>query len=235
MTQWTVGWQKIKHRWGTWRSPPHLVLLDDIAAGTDDEAALQAFERWCAAHAGSVCHLGLSSRWMLLGVQDGAQAHGEALDQAQSTWVHYLDLDTASFQQDWVVRASLIEGSWLFCALPAPLLARLHALARTHAVQLRWVGPWWAKALATCCQTLERPQQEGVTHCLQMAEPLVWTGVRLQSDASGAWRLARIWIEWGAPSAPPAPTSTQIRVADLLVTQAHGVEFGAPHLWQVAA
>lgn len=134
---------------GRWQVRSAVLMAPAHAPGDAEaiDAGVQALSQWAQAHPGASLDLGLSSRWLLCAATPDATTAEQALQLAVQQWVHYLGLDEASLQADWVLQPVVSPRVRLVCAVPRALLHGLHEAAAEHGVRLRAVLPWWAFGL----------------------------------------------------------------------------------------
>lgn len=190
------AWSRIKGHWATLREQPSLFLH---ASGVDVEAdaqVLAAFGRWCEAHPGWACRVGLSGRWLLHSVAAPDMNPSEALEHAVQQWAYYLDLDEAALTRDWLVRQVNVKSASLLCASPASFIDGLKAHARSHGVQLQWVGPWWAQGVQAWLSALASgPDRAEGVWTLHLLEPERVTHVEVLMQPDQVPRLQRVWSD----------------------------------------
>lgn len=214
-------WEQAKHLWArlqgrlrTSVKPRQVFVHAAMADDAQDWASVgQSFAGWCAQHPGEVCVLGLSSRWLLNAVVDAALSSEDARQQAAQQWSHYMDLDEAVLQSDWVWRQVLVTKQRLLCAVPKGLIEALQEAARSQGVSLAWVGPWWARAVQTwLADALEESGdavQDASATALQRSvlslwEPGLITHIEAASTPGQPGRqLTRVWIEASAQAMVP--------------------------------
>ncbi|MFT3858858.1 MAG: hypothetical protein QM742_15630 [Aquabacterium sp.] len=205
----------------TWMRPS-VVLLSPWSGGRADapadiDAALEDFERWCQAHAGAVCDVALSGRWLLSCVvpdEANEQAEEMPLSQggrgpardpleamrayAERQWDHYLGLDAGDLARQWVVRPLMQGQVRLVCAMPSDLLEGLTRHAKAHAVVLRRVRPWWICALQAWMAA--EPGQTALAMAERTAGGQFITWARWSGRPSQGGVLESIWSEWRGPA-----------------------------------
>lgn len=168
-----------------WRS--HTLFLQPLAGQEGFEAALQAWEQWCAQHAGSRCELALSSQW----VMPCAGAPAQALPQ----WAHYMDLNEAVIDASWVLRATDAAPA-LSCIAPRALIEGLQQAARQHRVSLDWVGPWWAWAVQGWLNQADAGSTvDDKVRTLEVIEPAMVTRVRMAASDDRRQTLDQVWTQ----------------------------------------
>ncbi|RZI84069.1 MAG: hypothetical protein EOP38_10340 [Rubrivivax sp.] len=155
---------------------------------SDQEAALAAWDQWCAQHAGAQCELALSGHWLM--------ACAAPPDQALQQWDHYMGLSAATMAQAWVLRSVETKPFTLACAAPLAFIDGLRKVAAQHKVTLAWVGPWWARPVQ---RWLAGAPQSG-EHLVQAREPGLSTYFRWTLDSVGKKRML-VWTEVGEGSA----------------------------------
>jgi len=188
----------------------HTVFLRPTHAQAGHDAALAAWAQWCEAHAGSTCELALSSHWVI-------PCAGEA-GQALPRWEHYMELNAATIDRDWILRSS--QAPSVSCIAPRALVEGLQQTAREHSVRLRWVGPWWAWHVPGWWRSLQT-HAPGSTQTLQAQEPGIGTWLTASLDARRKPVLEQIWTQ----------TSDAVEAVPAAVAQSPGptrVEAGVP-------
>ncbi|HET8869948.1 MAG TPA: hypothetical protein VFM48_05850 [Aquabacterium sp.] len=146
------------------------------------EPALTDWAHWCEQHRGACVNVALSSHWMLVAVSDDAAA----------LWHHYYGLDEVTLSTQWLRRSVKVGEGILHCALPKALMEGLQSTARTHAVHIRWAGPWWLAALQSHLQNEQAKDQgpanwSGQEPGVRVHAELFWEGTRPQ--------IRQVWCE----------------------------------------
>lgn len=196
------AWSRIKGRWATLRDEPCLFLHASGAGAEPDAQVLVAFGKWCEAHPGWACRVGLSGRWLLHSVAEPDMNPSAALEHAVQQWAYYLDLDEAALTRDWRVRQVNVRSASLLCASPVSFIDGLKAQAKLHGVRLQWVGPWWAQGVQTWLSALESaPDRAEGVWTLLLIEPERVTHVEALMQPGRAPRLQRVWSDRALPLA----------------------------------
>lgn len=218
---------------GRWQVRSAVLMAPAHAPGDAEaiDAGVQALSQWAQAHPGASLELGLSSRWLLCAATPDATTAEQALQLAVQQWVHYLGLDEASLQADWVLQPVVSPRVRLVCAAPRALLDGLHEAAAEQGVRLRAVLPWWAfglqAVLGDATEAADSPDATDVTDAASVG-PLSWcwdepgwrTCVQAVNTARAAgalastpapvavsgWVVDRIWMS--APDEAAAPTES---------------------------
>lgn len=226
---WTLAWRRAGMRLrSTWR--PHALFLHAPQTRTADvDAAIAAFGRWCAAHEGAACELGLSSRWLLSSVADPTLDADAARLQAMQQWTHYLDLDEAVLASDWVLRQVVQGDVSVVCAAPRVLIDGLRGQAALHAVSLNGVGPWWARAVQGWLASRQPGPGDRTEHALHLVEPGLVTCALASQGTTGSAVLQRIWVEQGVSASamtltlPSPPCATGERADERAQAKPDGI------------
>lgn len=206
----------IQGRLRTWRKPQAVFLAPEPASThsthsthgnnsansglvPDHGPALLAWRDWAQAHVGQRCTVGLSSRWLLHTLVPQAEGpaltKAQALEAASQQWQHYMGLSPSDLDAQWLLRPTAVPGGWLVAACPRTLVADLLAVAQGHAVQVHWMGPWWAQGLQAWLQK-KGPAGAAQASTLAMVEP-AWA-IAAQAQAG---ELQRLWAQ-PTPSSP---------------------------------
>ena len=200
-------WQVVKGRVrSNWR-PHHLYLFDRASSFTSSDAAVVAFGQWCEVHPGAVCEIGLSGRWLLSSVSQIDADHDAAYGHALQQWSHYLDIDQAALESDWVLRQLALPNVSLLCAAPRVLIEGLREQASSHGVRLEWVGPWWTRCAQAWLASLDQAGEKASSQPeFAMYEPGLLTHIRAHvrtdlNEARGA-RLSDVWTEVTSEAVP---------------------------------
>lgn len=194
-----VWLQRLRRRWqGHWR-PTQLALVGDLG-GVD--GVLAAFEQWCQDHEGSVCEVGLSSRWLRLAVASPLESAEQGWERALAQWAQLDELDAATLAENWRVRQVRVPRLHLCCAVPRELVDGLLARAKAHRVRIDALGPWWARGLA---RVLARPVTQLDRH-LVLQEPGWITQVQIQVDAD----QVAVQALWSEPEGANWPAGAQV-------------------------
>lgn len=164
------------------------------------DVVADSFAAWCAGHVGERCVIGLSSECLLQALVSVELNEQEALAQAVQQWAHYMDVDGAELEANWLLRRVTVAGQHLVSAAPAGLVATLTAAAKAHAVRLAWVGPWWAHGVQNWLDELGyaadlSSDADGAVVTLQAREPGLTVHVQAAVAKGQAARLQRLWIE----------------------------------------
>jgi hypothetical protein len=203
-----AGLQRLRRRVATSRRPHELFVHGASDAPSELSEALDAFAQWAAENAGAVCAVGLSSRWLLNSVAPADMGAEAAAQQALQQWVHYMDMDEAALQSEWVLRRAASVQVHLLTAAPRTLIDGLGERADQHGIRLEWVGPWWARGVQTWLAALQDQVQPDTSHVLHLLEPGLVTHVQAEREGEGAGRLTRVWVEGGMAEAPASPGAT---------------------------
>lgn len=189
-------WRKFKGRWASMRRAPAVFLFAPSPGAEGEAQALAAFALWCEAHAGMNCRVGLSGAWLLHCVPVLGKEVPPIRQQALQQWAHYLDVDEASLERDWVLRDVRLPGATLVCAAPRTLMEGLLKHAADHGVRLVWVGPWWAHGAQAWLNTLTPTvdQTDGL-RTLHLHEPGLVTHVQAICSPHEATAFKRIWCD----------------------------------------
>lgn len=194
------AWSRMKGRWATLRDEPCLFLHASAPGSEADAQVLAAFGRWCEAHPGWACRVGLSGRWLLHSVAAPDMSPADALAHAVQQWAYYLDLDEAGLMRDWLVRQVNVRAAGLLCASPASFIDGLKAHAKSHGVQLTWVGPWWAQGVQACLADLvSAPDRAQGVWTLHLVEPERVTHLDVLMQPGRQARLQRVWSDRALP------------------------------------
>lgn len=176
------------------------VQADPLAMEPAWAGVAQSFAAWCAAHVGERCVVGLSSHGLLHALVDADLNEQDAVAQAVQQWAHYLDMDAASLQADWLLRRVTVGGRHLVSAAPMALIDALLDGAQAHGVHLTWVGPWWARGAQSWLRDLSgsgggQPDASEATWTLEAREPGLVTRIEASAVPGRALRLQRLWME----------------------------------------
>ena len=212
---------------GRWQVRSAVLMAPAHAPGDAEaiDAGVQALSQWAQAHPGASLELGLSSRWLLCAATPDATTAEQALQLAVQQWVHYLGLDEAGLQADWVLQPVVSPRVRLVCAVPRALLDGLHEAAAEQGVRLRAVLPWWAFGLQavlgdaaevadaappgplswcwdepgwrTCVQAVN------TANTVQAADALTSASVASAPASARGWVIDRIWMS--APDEAAGP------------------------------
>ena len=180
-----------------------------IPGGPAAPADLPAwFDDWCAAHAGYAVHGLLSGYWthQVLGQVAAGAAAPDALALARLDWAPFHSVQAL---QSWSTVGWTHNTGWGACALHGLSLPALQAIAQRHAVNLRHLQPWWARALPWAAARAEGlALGEGVA--LGLVEPglLTW----MQCDQGHLLSVQQRRLSQAQPLA--------LRVQELLAAQA---------------
>lgn len=224
--------QRLRVRWQV-RSA---VLMAPAHAPGDAEAidaGVQALSQWAQAHPGGSLELGLSSRWLLCAATPEATTAEQALQLAVQQWAHYLGLEEASLQADWVLQPVVSPRVRLVCAVPRALLEGLHEAAAEHGVRLRAVLPWWAFGLQAALDEAAQVgdaapvgplswcwDEPGWRTCVQAVNTARTAGVPDSSSvAASGWVVDRVWMS--APDGAAGPMGSAMPVASLPAAPEH--------------
>jgi hypothetical protein len=202
---WSMLCARVRTSWA-----PHSVWLapglsaepapigSEALSGASPELAMEAWCRWCDAHAGSCVELGLSGHWLWSTVPDmpadsgsGARLQATSIKQARMQWSHYLGYEEAALDEAWLWRAVPAAGSPLVCALPYAVLDALQDVAQAHHVSLQWAGPWWLRGVQVWMASSEG---DGGTQ-LCAVEPGLVTHLERSVGGEQPSRLVRVWTE----------------------------------------
>ena len=224
-------WQMVKGRvQSSWR-PHQLFLFDRASSFTSVDAAVAAFGQWCEVHPGAVCSVGLSGRWLLNSVSQIDSDHDAAYGHALQQWSHYLDIDQAALEADWVLRQLTLPNVSLLCAAPRSLIDGLREQAATHSVQLNWVGPWWTRRVQAWLASLDEASGHTPAQTEFMVyEPGLITHVRAHVHEARGARLSDIWTEVTSEAVP----EMAVTAGACLTPPPAGVSLGEPfehHIW----
>jgi len=233
--------QRLRGRWQV-RSA---VLMAPAHAPGDAEAidaGVQALSQWAQAHPGASLELGLSSRWLLCAATPDATTAEQALQLAVQQWVHYLGLDEAGLQTDWVLQPVVSPRVRLVCAVPRALLDGLHEAAAEHGVRLRAVLPWWAfglqAVLGDAAEVADAAppsplswcwDEPGWRTCVQAVNTARAAGALAATPAlvpalvpAPSWVVDRIWMSAPDEAAAPVESETSLTpVASLPAAPEH--------------
>lgn len=199
-----TSWFKPQHWWACVRGrlrtslKPRVLYVHAGPSGAEREwmGVAQGFASWCVDHVGETCMLGLSSSWLLNGLVSADLDEQDALAQTAQQWSHYMDVDAASLQADWILRQVAVGDQHLLCAAPSALIEVLKKVADEHGVRLLWVGPWWARAVQTWLLAVgEQPVEAETVSTLQAREPGLITSVEASFSAGQIGQIQRIWVE----------------------------------------
>lgn len=190
----------------------------------------QSFAAWCAAHVGERCMVGLSSHGLLHALVDADLNEQDAVAQAVQQWAHYLDMDAASLQEDWLLRRVTVGGRHLVSAAPMALIDALLDGAQAHGVRLSWVGPWWARGAQSWLRNLSgsgggQPDASEATWTLEAREPGLVTRIEARAVPGQAPRLQRLWME-ADNGASASASAVSVRLAS---PQQQGIACEAHH------
>lgn len=204
-------WRRVKGRWASLRRVPALFLFSPSPGAEEDAQALAAFGHWCEAHQGEACRVNLSGQWLLHSVPASGADAQSSRQQAMQQWAHYLDLDEATIERDWVVRVVHTPARGLMCAAPRAIIDGLRTHARNHGVKLEWVGPWWAYGVQAWLANLPSTVQANDTHTLHLIEPGLMTHVQASAMPGQAGTLQRIWSDRG-PAAGKSGVAASVSI-----------------------
>lgn len=190
-------WACVRGRLRTSLKPRVLYVHAGLSCAEQEWVGVaQSFAAWCADHVGETCMLGLSSRWLLNGLVSADLDEQDAMAQVVQQWSHYMDVDAASLQADWILRQVSVGGQHLLCAAPSALIEALKNVAEERGVRLLWVGPWWARAVQTWLSTAGTQTAETATvSTLQAREPGLITNVEASFSQGKIGQIQRIWVE----------------------------------------
>ncbi|MDO9237132.1 MAG: hypothetical protein Q7U28_14000 [Aquabacterium sp.] len=164
-------------------------------AVSGDADGLQSFAQWCTEYEGARCVLRLSGSSVLTSVAPTGLDADAAYSQAVQQWAHYLDLDEAALQADWVLRQVTLPAVSVVCAAPRALIEALQDHASEHAIKLDWVGPAWAPAVQTWLATLRCEEQAEIVHRMRLPEAGWETHIEAAQLPGQAAHLTRVWVE----------------------------------------
>ncbi|MDE2401304.1 MAG: hypothetical protein KGL90_06535 [Burkholderiales bacterium] len=159
------------------------------------EQALKDWAHWCEGHPDSQCELGLSSRWLLSCVAPARSERWSAIalrEHALQQWVRYFGVDPERVDEAWVLRWVDQPVASVVCAAPRDLIDGLQDIAREHGVQLRWVGPWWARGAQRWLAS--RAGLDG-PHAVSVPEAGLTIHLVAQAQEGAAPRLSQLWTE----------------------------------------
>jgi len=197
--QWQMLLGRVRSSW----QPHQLYLFDRASSFTSADAAVAAFGQWCEVHPGAVCSVGLSGRWLLNSVSQIDSDHDAAYGHALQQWSHYLDIDQAALESDWVLRQLTLPNVSLLSAAPRSLIDGLREQAATHGVRLEWVGPWWTRRVQAWLASLD---EEGAQASAQaefvLYEPGLLTHARAHVHENHGATLSDIWTEVTSEAVP---------------------------------
>lgn len=170
-----------------------------FVGGATIAEAVEPFETWAAAHAGSLCEIGLGSAWVHVcvvpaEVVDASAGDDDALiDYARVQFEHYFGVSGSG----WTMAASRDARAALVCALSTELLEALRVVAAAHHVRVQRVAPWWVRGVQAALQDVLRvtPQGDQPSRVVAAVEPDRTTLVVAQ-----AGRISRVI---GEPSTAP--------------------------------
>ncbi len=155
------------------------------------QAAVAAFARWCAEHAGSRCELGLSARLVhacAAPAEAGAMSPADLRDYAQRQFDFYFG---AAEGDAYAVAVSTDARAGVACGASQRLVADLQATAAAHGVSLLRVSPWWARAVqAALAEVGKEAPVEQPACAIAAIEDRIATLVLAQGD-----RIQRLWAE----------------------------------------
>lgn len=192
------------------------------------DLALMAWRRWCEAHQGHRCMLGLSNQWLINAVVPLSQARHPALaiDQAALQWDHYFNVSAQQLKAAWRVRTVRAGDAWLLSAMPEQLVADVLAVAKTHGVSVAWMGPWWAhggQRWFDQMRSARGPAQ--ASHMLIVQEPQWHVFFEVHEH-----HLASVWARPGKPAQQTGAPG----VSRVDLSAAQQVDTGVP-LWDGAS
>jgi len=234
----SASWFKPQHWWACLRGrmrtafKPRAIFLYAGQSNSEQgwSGVAQSFTDWCAEHVGENCVVGLSSRWLLNGLVDAELGPQAAVEQVVQQWSHYMDVDAASLQTNWVLRQVLVGERRLVSAAPSALIEALLDAAKVHGVRLVWVGPWWARGVQSwLCDMGQQPDAPEAALTLVAQEPGLVTHIEASLATGRPGRLQRIWVEV-ANGESPASSGTSVK---LVSPQQLGIERRPhhTHIW----
>ncbi|WP_152606398.1 hypothetical protein [Aquabacterium sp. NJ1] len=187
-----------------------------LAADAPWDAVAESLAAWCTDHVGERCVIGLSSQCLLHALVSDDLSEHDAIAQAVQQWAHYMDVDAAELEANWLLRRVTVAGQHLVCAVPLGLIEALQTVARAHGVRLAWVGPWWAHGVQSWLShpglaAGMPPDANGATVTLVAQEPGLLVHVQASVMPRRPARLQRVWVEMNEGAlTPPADVSVEL-------------------------
>ncbi len=211
-------WQRFKGRARSSWHPHALYVFDAHGKTAGWDAITRDFGQWCSEHAGQVCSVSLSARWLMHSVAASDMSADAAHEHAMGQWAHYLDIDETAMDAGWVLRHTHAPGVNLLCAAPRDLVLGLQEQAAQHGVRIEAMHPWWAHGLQTWLASLASSlndedggdvdkgtadsalasgpaQPPSSVAELTLHEPGLRIHVQAEIPPEGAPRLSHIWTE----------------------------------------